>query len=115
MNLSTGPGPEGYKAVLSRWREAWLALREHTAYDLSEINSIHILNSHLEDWYDMHGESLVKFSDHTVESAHQHIDKVMARTNGRRKDVESETHGRALYRVIMTHNTYVMDEMRLRV
>ena len=115
MNLPTGPGPEGYKAVLARWRVAWLALREHTAYDLSEINSIHILNSHLEDWYDHHGESLVKFSDHTVESAHQHVDKILDRTNARRKDVESETHGRALYRAIMTSNTYVMDEMGLRV
>jgi hypothetical protein len=35
VNLPTGPGPEGYKAVLARWRVAWLALREHTAYDLS--------------------------------------------------------------------------------
>ena len=48
MNLPSGPGPEGYPAVLAQWRAAWQALRVHTERDISEINSIHIVNDHLE-------------------------------------------------------------------
>ena len=48
MNLPSGPGPEGYPAVLAQWRAAWRALRVHTERDISEINSIHIVNDHLE-------------------------------------------------------------------
>jgi hypothetical protein len=47
------PGPEVRSAVLAKWREAWNALRQHTAgvnprAVLSEINSIHVINDHLE-------------------------------------------------------------------
>ena len=48
VNLPSGPGPEGYPAVLANWRAAWQALRVHTKKDISETNSIHIVNSHLE-------------------------------------------------------------------
>ena len=58
--------PADYGAVLARWRAAWEALRLHTNRDISTINSIHVVNSHLEDWYQMTGDSLVKVSDHTA-------------------------------------------------
>ena len=78
--------------------------------EISEINSIHIINDHLEDYYDLTHESLVKVSDHTVESAHQWIEKVLRRTNSWVKDLESDAHGEHLLRGIMIHNTYSMDE-----
>jgi len=47
------PGPEVRQAVLARWRQEWYALRRHTAEVdpntvISEINSIHVINDHLE-------------------------------------------------------------------
>jgi hypothetical protein len=47
------PGPGDRSAVIARWREAWYALRQHTAdvnprAVISEINSIHVINDHLE-------------------------------------------------------------------
>ena len=50
MNL---PGPEARSAAIATWRQAWNALRQHTAAVnpravLSEINSIHVINDHLE-------------------------------------------------------------------
>ena len=114
VNLPVGPGPEGYPAVIARWREAWAGLRTHTARDISTINSIHVVNSHLEDHYNINQESLVKVSDHVVESAHQWLKKVMARGNYVVKDVTSEAHGDKLFRAVMHNNTYTMDAMRLR-
>ena len=35
--------------------------------ELSEINFIHVINDHLEQFYDLTNDSLVKYSDHTVE------------------------------------------------
>ena len=64
VNLPVGPGPEGYPAVITRFREAWAALRTHTEKDISEINSIHVIVAHLQDHYDINQESLVKVSDH---------------------------------------------------
>ena len=58
--------PPDYSTVIARWRAAWEALRLHTNRDISTINSIHVVNSHLEDWYQMTGDSLVKVSDHTA-------------------------------------------------
>ena len=57
---------------------------------LSTINSIHIVNSHLEDWYDLHQDSLVKVSDHTVESCHQSFEKTLRRGNFWVNDVTSD-------------------------
>ena len=47
------PGPAVRAAVIAKWREAWYALRQHTAdvnprAVISEINSIHVINDHLE-------------------------------------------------------------------
>ena len=47
------PGPEVRAGVIATWRQAWYALRQHTAAVnpravLSEINSIHVINDHLE-------------------------------------------------------------------
>ena len=97
--------------VLARWREAWRQLRAHTQMELSEINSIHIINDHLEQFYDLTNDSLVKYSDQTMESAHQLVDKVLKRTNNWVKDVESDAHGEHLFRGIMTHNTYSMNSI----
>ena len=58
--------PPDYSTVIARWRAAWEELRLHTNRDISTINSIHVVNAHLEEWYQMTGESLVKLSDHTV-------------------------------------------------
>ena len=79
--------------------------------EISEINSIHIINDHLEEYYDLTNESLVKTSDQTVESAHQWVDKVLRRTNNWVKHLESDAHGEHLFRGIMTHNTYTMDSI----
>ena len=114
VNLPVGPGPEGYPAVIAKWREAWAALRTHTNRDISEINSIHVVNHHLEDHYVINGESLVKVSDHVVEHAHQWLRKVMAKGNYVVKDVTSDAHGDKLFRAVMHNNTYAMDAMRLR-
>ena len=76
--------------------------------DISEINNIHIINAHLEDYYDLHNESLVKVSDQTVEAAHQWLDKVIKRTGSWVKDLECDAHGEKLYRGVMTHNCYSM-------
>ena len=76
---------------------------------ISEINSIHIVNDHLEEYYDL--TSLVKVSDHTVEAAHQWVEKFLRRTNNWVKDLESNAHGEHLYRGIMTHNMYTMNEV----
>ena len=105
--------PLNYAVVVASWRAAWDQLRVHTGMDLSEINSIHTVNSHLCDFYEMYRESLVKFSDHTCESAHQSLFRTLARTNNWVKDYESEAHGRKLYRGVLTHNCYVMDAMRI--
>ena len=107
--------PLNYAVVVASWRAAWDQLRVHTGMDLSEINSIHTVNSHLCDFYEMYRESLVKFSDHTCESAHQSLFRTLARTNNWVKDYESEAHGRKLYRGVLTHNCYVMDAMRIRL
>ena len=115
LKVNLPQGPSGYSIVIQRWRQAWNGLREHTQFDLSEINSIHVINAHLEDFYDLTGESLVKFSDHTVESAHQWLDKVIKRTNSWVKDLECDAHGEKLFRAIMTHNCYTMDAMGFRV
>ena len=82
---------------------------------VSEINSIHIINAHLEDLYDLTSESLVKVCDQTIESAHQWVDKVLRRTNNWVKDFESDIHGDRLFRGIMTHNTYIVDAMELNL
>ena len=103
--------PSGYPLVLATWRKAWKELRIHTRMDISEINSIHVINDHLEDYYDLTSESLVRVSDHTVESAHQWVEKVLRRTNTWVKDFESDSHGEKLFKGIMTHNTYNMDAM----
>ena len=66
MNLPSGPGPEGYPAVLAHWRAAWRALRVHTGRDISEINSIHIVNDHLEV------KQLILI--HVYFSRHSHLD-----------------------------------------
>ena len=115
VNLPAGPGPDGYRAVLARWREAWNALRVHTEFHISEINSIHIINEHLEEQYDLTGESLVKKSDHTIESEHQNLAHVIRVTNSWVKDITSEAHGLKFYRCVMTVNCYVMEAMCLRV
>ena len=103
--------PSGYPLVLATWRKAWKELRIHTRMDISEINSIHVINDHLEDYYDLTSESLVRVSDHTVESAHQWVEKVLRRTNTWVKDFKSDSHGEKLFKGIMTHNTYTMDAM----
>ena len=113
MNLPLNPS--GYSLVIHKWCQAWNRLREHTQFDLSEINSIHVINAHLEDFYDLTHESLVKFSDHTVESAHQWLDKVIKRTNSWVKDLECDSHGEKFFRAIMTHNCYAMQAVGLRV
>ena len=109
MNLPLRPC--GYSLVLANWKKAWSELRTHTQMEISEINSIHIINDHLEEYYDLTKESLVKYSDQTVESAHQWVDKVLKRTNNWVKNLESDAHGEHLFRGIMTHNTYTMDSI----
>ena len=114
VNLPVGPGPEGYSAVIAKWREAWAALRTHTEKDISEINSIHVIVAHLEDHYNINKESLVKVSDHVVEHAHQWLKNVMSKGNYVVKDVTCEAHGSKLLRGVLHNNTYTMDAMRLR-
>ena len=81
--------PCGYPLAIHVFREAWAALREHTNRDISEINSIHVIVCHLEDFYAMTGESLVKVSDHTVEAAHQWLHKGLTSSNFWCKDITS--------------------------
>ena len=69
----------------------------------------------LQDHYNINGQSLVKMSDHLVESAHQWLDKVLHNGGYYRKDFTSEEHGKKLYEGVMKHNCYVMDAMRMRV
>ena len=104
-------GPDGYSEEIGRWKRAWIGLREHTAMDISEINSIHMISAHLEDYYDLHGESLVKVSDQTIEAAHQWLDKVLKRTGSWVKDLESDGHGEKLFRGVMIHNCYSIDQL----
>ena len=85
MNLPLRPC--GYTLVLAKWREVWQALRLQTRMEISEINSIHVINDHLEDYYNLISESLVKVSDQWVESAHQWVEKVLRRTNNWVKDL----------------------------
>ena len=107
--------PPNYSAVIASWRAAWEQLRLHTANDISTINSIHIVNSHLEQWYDLHGDSLVKVSDHTVESCHQSLERTLRRGGYWVKDVTCDSHGTKLFRGVMVHNCYVMDAMGISV
>ena len=80
--------------VVGGFRRAWLALRRHTL--ISEINSIHVILAHLEDYLQMSGESLVKVSDETGEAAHKWLDQVLDRTGARVKDLTSDIHGERL-------------------
>ena len=50
--------PCGYNLVIASWKKAWNDLRAFTL--ISETNSIHIINDHLEDYYDLTKESLTK-------------------------------------------------------
>ena len=101
--------------MLARWRAAWAQLRLHTDGDISTINSIHIVNCHLEDWYDLHGDSLVKVSDHTVESCHQSLERTLRRGSYWVKDVTCDMHSSKMFRGVMTHNCYVMEAMGISV
>ena len=105
--------PENFRVVVGGFRRAWLALRRHTL--ISEINSIHVILAHLEDYLQMSGESLVKVSDETGEAAHKWLDQVLDRTGARVKDLTSDIHGERLYRAIMTHNCYAARSMRIRL
>ena len=51
------------------------------------------------------------FSD----TVHQSLHSLLARTGNWVKDIQSEAHGTHLYRGVMTHNSYAMDGMGLRV
>ena len=101
--------------MLARWRAAWAQLRLHTDSDISTINSIHIVNCHLEDWYDLHGDSLVKVSDHTVDSCHQSLERTLRRGSYWVKDVTCDMHSSKMFRGVMTHNCYVMEAMGISV
>ena len=105
--------PQNFRLVVGGFRRAWLALRRHTL--ISEINSIHVILTHLEDYLQMSGESLVKVSDETGEAAHKWLDQVLDRTGARVKDLTSDIHGERLYRAIMTHNCYAARSMRIRL
>ena len=62
LQINLPCGPFGYPLAIRVWREAWEALRQHTDRDISETNSIHNTLCHLEDYYDLTKESLVKVS-----------------------------------------------------
>ena len=62
LQINLPCGPFGYPLAIRVWREAWEALRRHTDRDISETNSIHNTLVHLEDYYDLTKESLVKVS-----------------------------------------------------
>ena len=68
-----------------------------------------------QDHYNITGQSLVKVSDHLVESAHQWLDKVLHTGGYYRKDFTSEEHGKKLLEGVTKHNCYVMDAMHMRV
>ena len=62
LQINLPCGPFGYPLAIRVWREAWEALRRHTDRDISETNSIHNTLAHLEEYYDLTKESLVKVS-----------------------------------------------------
>lgn len=96
--------PDNYKEVISSWRESWNQLFKNG--QITETNKIHILNDHLEDYYDETGMSLTRTSDQTIESCHQFVDKVLRRSNYWVKDVLSDKCGQKLYRGILHINGY---------
>jgi hypothetical protein len=53
------PPREEYSRVIDAWVDAWTKLRAHV--DISEINKIHIINSHLKAYYDRTGLSLSRY------------------------------------------------------
>ena len=53
------PPREEYSGVIDAWVDAWTKLRAHV--DISEINKIHIINSHLKAYYDRTGLSLSRY------------------------------------------------------
>jgi hypothetical protein len=53
------PPREEYSGVIDVWVDAWTKLRAHV--DISEINNIHIINSHLKAYYDRTGLSLSRY------------------------------------------------------
>jgi len=108
-------GPYGYSLAIRIWREAWQDLRRHTGNTVSETNSIHTILAHLEDYYDLTGESLVKTTDHVVEQAHQWLHQELRKTNLWVRDLESPKHGERLFRAVMRHNTYTVRAMRIEV
>ena len=78
----------------------------HEKCGVSNTLKVHIMKHHIKDYLYMTGMPLGRRTDQTTEAAHQLMNKRLERSNYKVKNVESESHGRKLFKCVLHLNAY---------
>ena len=92
-----------YTEVIDKFSSSWSKLT--SKFDISTTPKIHIILTHLEDYFDETELTLLKTTDELVESMHQHVFKRMMKGYNV-KNILSPKHGDMLLKLVLRINAY---------
>ena len=78
---------DNVKSVLEEFRTKFTQLQE--GFNLSQTLKIHIIMDHLEDYFKLSGQSLLRSSDELVEATHSKLGKFEQTHNYKRNNIGS--------------------------
>ena len=96
--------PSNYHKVIDDFRAAWFAVSDN--FGVSTTPKIHILNDHLEDYFDETNVTLIKCTDELTEHMHQFLNKVLMRSFYLVNETSNLNQGKKLYRAVLHMNSY---------
>ena len=92
-----------YTEVIDKFSSSWSKLTSN--FKISTTPKIHIILTHLEDYFDETELTLLKTTDELVESMHQHVFKRMMKGYNV-KNIFSPKHGDLLMNLVLRINAY---------
>ena len=96
--------PSNYAAVINSFKESYNVLVDN--FGITTPNKVHLIQDHLEDYYDYTKKSLRDCCDELIEAMHQFLKKRMENSNYIVCDIQNPSHGRKLHRAVLHINGF---------
>ena len=96
--------PSNFPKVIDKFSSAWRSLT--SSFLITKTLKIHILCTHLADYFHETGLTLLKTTDQLIENMHQYLHKRLIKSLYYVKDIENVTYGNLLYRAILYVSSY---------
>ena len=95
---------ENYKELIQNFMSSFEVL--HEEFGLSYTNKIHIIEAHLEYYFDNTRKSLSYYTDQLIESMHSEADSILTKSGYKVNDLDSDLCGEKLEAFIHHFNSY---------